>query len=89
MKRREFLTLGLIGLGAMATGRLPSIPAAAPAEVAWTLYPQGTFLAMDGGTLDLGIIRDSVLNSTNDFQIFAETFENVSTSLPVWTTSTV
>jgi len=27
--------------------------------------------------LNLGIVRDSTLNSTNDFQIFGETFENV------------
>jgi hypothetical protein len=25
--------------------------------------------------LDLGIVRDSTLNSTNDVQVFAETFE--------------
>lgn len=36
--------------------------------------PQGTFVFIDGGTLGLGIVRDSVLNSTNDFQVFGETF---------------
>lgn len=41
------------------------------------LYPEGSWLFLDGGTLDLGIVRDSTLNSTNDVQVFAETFENV------------
>lgn len=48
-----------------------------PAEIVWYLYPEGSFLYVDGGVLELGLVRDSVLNSTNDFQIFGETFENV------------
>lgn len=39
------------------------------------IFPEGSFLFLDGGTLDLGIVRDSTLNSTNDFNIWAETFE--------------
>ncbi len=39
------------------------------------LYPEGSWLFLDGGTLDLGIVRDSTLNATNDYQVFAETFE--------------
>lgn len=42
--------------------------------VTW-LYPDGAHLFLDGGQLDFGITRDSTLNSTNDFQMFAETFE--------------
>lgn len=42
------------------------------------LYPEGTFVFLDGGSLDLGIeITDSTLNATNDRQAFAETFEGV------------
>jgi hypothetical protein len=41
------------------------------------LFPEGTFLHIDGGVLELGIVRDSTLNSTNDYQVFGETFENV------------
>jgi hypothetical protein len=41
------------------------------------MFPEGAFLYVDGGTLELGLVRDSVLNKTNDFQIFGETFENV------------
>ena len=47
-----------------------------PATLVYYLFPEGSFLFLDGGTLDLGIVRDSLLNSTNDFQIFAETFES-------------
>jgi hypothetical protein len=32
----------------------------------------GAIIEMDGGTLDLGLVRDSVLNGTNDYQIFME-----------------
>jgi hypothetical protein len=46
-----------------------------PTTVVTYLYPEGSWLFLDGGTLDLGIVRDSTLNSTNDFQMFAETFE--------------
>jgi hypothetical protein len=47
-----------------------------PATATTLLYPEGTFLFLDGGTLDLGIeITDSTLNATNDRQAFAETFE--------------
>ena len=41
------------------------------------LFAEGTFLHIDSGDLELGIVRDSTLNSTNDFQVFGETFENV------------
>ena len=41
------------------------------------MYPEGSFIFLDQGTLDLGIVRDSVLNSTNDFQTFMETFEGI------------
>jgi chemotaxis protein histidine kinase CheA len=43
----------------------------------WYLFAEGTFLFLDGGTLDLGIIRDSTLVGTNDYKMFVETFENV------------
>lgn len=47
-----------------------------PSTVRWYLFPEGTHLYLDGGTLELGLVRDSVLNATNDFQLFGETFEN-------------
>ncbi len=48
-----------------------------PDTVVWFIYAEGTFLFLDGGTLDLGIIRDSSLVGTNDYKMFVETFEGV------------
>ncbi len=48
-----------------------------PGTVTFLLFAPGAFLFLDGGTLDLGIIRDATLNATNDAEIFAESFENV------------
>ena len=48
-----------------------------PDTFKWYLFSEGTFLLLDGGTLDLGIIRDSSLVGTNDYKMFIETFENV------------
>ena len=48
-----------------------------PDSITWYLFAEGTFLFLDGGTLDLGIIRDSTLVGTNDYKMFVETFENV------------
>ena len=48
-----------------------------PDSFTWYLFAEGTFLFLDGGTLDLGIIRDSSLVGTNDYKMFVETFEAV------------
>ena len=48
-----------------------------PDTFIWYLFAEGTFLFIDGGTMDLGIIRDSTLVGTNDYKMFVETFENV------------
>jgi len=48
-----------------------------PTSVIWYLFSEGTFLFLDGGTLDLGLVRDSTLNGTNDYKIFLENFEGV------------
>jgi hypothetical protein len=59
--------------GAQADGALLGCPA----KVIWYLFSEGTFLFLDGGTLDLGLVRDSTLNGTNDYKVFVETFEGV------------
>jgi len=59
--------------GTQASGALNSFPS----TVIWYLFAEGTFLFLDGGTLDLGLVRDSTLNGTNDYKIFLETFEGV------------
>jgi hypothetical protein len=46
-----------------------------PSTVTTYLFPAGSWLFLDGGMLDLGLVRDSTLNATNDVQVFAETFE--------------
>lgn len=43
----------------------------------WFMFHEGAFLFLDGGTLDLGLVRDSTLNNTNDVKMFAENFEAV------------
>ena len=58
--------------GAQADGALLNFPD----QVKWYIWPEGTWVYLDGGTLDLGVVRDSVLNATNDYQIFFENFEN-------------
>jgi hypothetical protein len=64
-----------------------------PTVVQWALFPEGAFIHVDGGVLELGLVRDSTLNSTNDFQFFGESFENVALLAPAqaayWITSTV
>jgi hypothetical protein len=59
--------------GAQTTGAVNAFPA----TFEWYLFAEGSFLFLDGGTLDLGIIRDSSLVGTNDYKMFVETFENV------------
>lgn len=38
-----------------------------PAAVQMLLYPAGSHTRLDGGSLDLGVVRDSTLNATNDY----------------------
>ena len=64
-----------------------------PDVIQYALFIEGSFLHLDSGVLELGIVRDSTLNSTNDYQVFGETFENVARIGPeqaaLWVTSTV
>ena len=41
------------------------------------IFFDGSALFLDGGELNLGIVRDSTLNNTNDYEMFYETFEDV------------
>lgn len=38
-----------------------------PSTLSFILYAAGSYVRGDGGTIDLGVVRDSVLNATNDF----------------------
>ena len=61
------------GFAAEAAGALDEFPD----DVQYALYAEGAFLGIDSGVLELGIVRDSVLNATNDFQVFGERFRNL------------
>lgn len=43
-----------------------------PGKVASYLFAPGTWVRLDSGNLDLGIVRDSILNGTNNLQLFYE-----------------
>jgi hypothetical protein len=64
-----------------------------PDDVQYALYVEGSFIHVDSGSLELGLVRDSTLNSTNDFQLFGESFENVARLGPeqgaLWVTQDV
>lgn len=38
-----------------------------PTSMDFLLYPAGAYIKGDGGAIDLGVVRDSVLNATNDY----------------------
>lgn len=46
-------------------------------EANFVLYPEGKFLFLDGGTLDLGVVRDGTMVAANEYSTFVETFEAV------------
>lgn len=68
---RDGKTSGGQVFGTQSAGTLTDFPA----EAFYYAFPEGSWLYLDAGTLELGIVRDSTLNSTNDYQIFGETFE--------------
>ena len=59
--------------GAQAEGALLDFPG----SFTWFLFSEGSFVFLDGGTLDIGIVRDSGLVGTNDYRMFTETFEGL------------
>ena len=48
-----------------------------PAKMVWYVFPEGAMQFLDGGRLDLGVVRDSTLDATNDYETFTETFESI------------
>lgn len=58
---------------AAAGGDVPKFPT----SIDSLLFVEGDWLFLDGGTLDLGLVRDSELNKRNRYQTFVETFEGV------------
>lgn len=86
--RRDFLVkLAAVGVAARALdgGAIEAAFAGpAPPPMPW---PTGTFLHLDAGMLDLGLVRDSVMDSTSDYVVFSETFENVASRGLMFTTA--
>ena len=50
---------------------------ALPTQICAYMFSPGTFIRMDAGQLDLGLVRDSVLNRQNDLHLFAEQWTKV------------
>lgn len=48
-----------------------------PNACKWFIFPEGEFVYLDSGVLDLGLVRDSTLNSVNDYQIWMEEFSGI------------
>jgi hypothetical protein len=48
-----------------------------PTEMVSYLFVEGSIQFMDGGRLDLGVVRDATLDATNDYEVMVETFENI------------
>lgn len=69
----QFFALATAG----AEPQWPNQAADGTVQVGWLLFPEGTFQPLDGGRLDLGVVRDSVLDATNDYETFVEVFEGV------------
>jgi hypothetical protein len=77
----------LDGVAAQGTGntypqqgfadQAPGALASYPAKVAFPMFPEGSFQFLDGGELNLGVVRDVSLNEVNKYETFIETFENV------------
>lgn len=77
------------GFAAETAGALDEFPD----DVQYAIYAEGAFLGIDSGVLELGIVRDSVLNATNDFQVFGERFRNLTRLGPaqsaLWVTQAI
>jgi hypothetical protein len=91
-RRGVNITWHLDGLPARAAaaGAAPAIPAqgygaftpggavaAFPGAIEALLWVEGDMLHLDGGTLDLGVVRDSALNGRNEYKTFSESWEGV------------
>lgn len=58
-------------IGAQSVGVLNQYPTTCLGYV----FAPGSFVFLDSGTLDLGVVRDSALNAQNNFRVFTENFE--------------
>jgi hypothetical protein len=63
--------------GSFGAAQAPGVIHPWPASFVAYYFAEGTYQFLDGGRIDLGVVRDSVLNSTNDYQIWREDFEGI------------
>jgi hypothetical protein len=56
-----------------ATGAIKAFPE----KLVWNLFVEGSVQFLDGGRLDLGVVRDSTLDATNDYEVFSEVFDGI------------
>jgi hypothetical protein len=70
---------GVPAMAAQSYGAFtPGGPIAAyPAQIESFMWVEGDMLHLDGGTLDLGVVRDSQLNAVNRYKTFSESWEGV------------
>ena len=62
--------------GSPASGK--QLDALLPNEVLpWYFFVEGAVSFLDAGRLDLGVVRDSTLDATNDYELMVESFESV------------
>jgi hypothetical protein len=59
--------------GFTATSAVPEFPT----KIVWNMFVKNSFQFLDGGQLLLGVVRDALLDSTNDYEIFQEVFEGL------------
>ena len=53
-----------------------------PKKCVWNLFPPNAIQYLDGGRLDLGVVRDSTLDATNDYESFTEEFSGIASRGP-------
>jgi len=65
-------------IGDMSQPQTPEGPLNAfPSKLVSYMFSPGTFVRLDSGNLDMGLVRDSTLNKTNDLTLFMEEFTSV------------
>jgi len=68
---------GPTGAPVPTVGNIASTGVGFPATIEWDIFAEGTFLLLDGGTLDLGVIRDGTNVANNTYCEFTESFYQV------------
>lgn len=74
MNRASFLRRALLAVGAVAVGKIPDFT---PAHYVVESFPVSSYLYVDGGVFELGVVRDATIDITEPYRVFAETFENM------------